>query len=180
VNTAAETFVLAPSLLLLTQLQVKERQELEFLKGRAETIDEMEAMLPLHKLQAINKAMLPYLLFLLPVDAVAEQQQELQPATTVDGDNSRADVGAMKALLAEMLEECKSREEQQPEAVATAAAASTDAKKGADDLAALKGMLAGVLEQCRSSKQEQQQQAELLRQLQPSGVQPGAAGSGST
>jgi hypothetical protein len=165
----------APSLLLLTQPQVKERQQLEFLKGRAETIDEMEAMLPLHKLQAINRAMLPYLHFLLPADAGGEQQKELQPAAVVDGDSSRADVGALKALLAEMLEECKSRKQQQPEAVATAAAASADVKKGADDLAALKGMLADVLEQCKSLMQEQQQQAELLKQLQPSGAEAAAS-----
>jgi hypothetical protein len=91
-------------------LQVKERQELEFLMGRAETIDEMEAMLPLPALQALNQAMLPYLHFLLPADADGEQQKELQPAATVlaGGVDIRADVGAMKALLAEMLEECKS------------------------------------------------------------------------
>jgi hypothetical protein len=165
----SDTFARVPSL-LLTRLQVKERQELEFLKGRAETIDEMEAMLPLPALQAINQAMLPYLHFLLPADPDGEQLKESQPAATVDGDNSTAAVGAMRALLAEMLGECKSWKEQQPEAVATAAAAAADAKKGADDLAALKGMLADVLEQCKSLKEEQQQQAELMRQLQPSGV----------
>jgi hypothetical protein len=59
--------------------------------------------------------------------------------------------------------------------VATTAAATADAKKGADDLAALKGMLADVLEQCKSLKQEQQHQAELLKQLRPQG-QPQAGG----
>jgi hypothetical protein len=132
-------------------LQVKDTEELEFLKGRAAIIDEMEAMLMRSSLRAINEAMLPYIHFLLP-------------AVTDNG------------TVAHNEEEKKTSEKTTVEAAASGDG--TDQSGGAaklmSDMLGLQALLRDVLEQCKSLKEEQQQQAKLLQQLQP---QPEAGGA---
>jgi hypothetical protein len=124
-------------------LQVKDTEELEFLKGRAAIIDEMEAMLMRLSLRAINQAMLPYIHFLLPAgsptadNAVVAKSEETE--TTVEA--AAGGGGGTEH--------------------------SDDTARSVCDMAGLQALLQDVLEQCKSLKEEQQQQAKLLQQLQP-------------
>lgn len=123
-------------------LQVKDTEELEFLKGRAAIIEEIEAMLMRSSLRAINQAMLPYIHFLLPAgspvadNAVVAKSEETE--TTVE---AAAGGGGIEQ--------------------------SDGAARSVCDMAELQALLQDVLEQCKSLKEEQQQQAKLLQQLQP-------------
>jgi hypothetical protein len=70
-------------MLLLCFMQVKDTEEAEFLRGRAEIIDEMEAMLPTATLNELNQQLRPFLHFLTPCDEPPdpdEQQQETELA----------------------------------------------------------------------------------------------------
>ena len=62
---------------------MKDTEEAEFLRGRAEIIDEMEAMLPTATLNKLNQQLRPFLHFLTPCDEPPdpdEQQQESELA----------------------------------------------------------------------------------------------------
>jgi hypothetical protein len=82
-------------------VQVKDTEELEFLKGRAAIIDEMEAMLTRSSLCAINQAMLPYIHFLLPAANPAvdngsdEEKKIIVEAAAGDCGTDQGGVGAL-------------------------------------------------------------------------------------
>lgn len=84
-------------------LQVKDTEEVEFLKGRAEIIDELESMQPTRRLMWFNAKVQGYVHLLMPLD-----KPTAAGAGTNEAPGNETDMHAdIKALLHQVLAELK-------------------------------------------------------------------------